>query len=378
MSTSKSNGKWIKYTDEKQTIKLGENAFLNVSSKVDYKMDDHQFELCIKYPTENMQTDAAAFEGIIAALWCCRPDMKVILKFKEYKEKVENKVIRWNGDFPLPYYTDKGGSIRVRAKWLHYMRFLYRVWKFVEYYKGTYQIEVEENCRKIVNKFAEKFSEYMNSTPCSFCITQPELPSDIKRDATSIKENHLEKWFVLNSIKKSLPDSLTQEFEKNDFIFHENISRLYDQMPCRLFFEKKAEKNKIFSSGYFDLWGVDKDGCLSIFELKKSGNEPLGIVSELFFYAMIARDMREAGLKEKSKGKRGINEFLATKNNELIRAYFLAPHLHVFLEKYHVLDVLNVEGGNIKFGYIPFSQEEITGKDEKLFIKQLSKEWDTL
>lgn len=165
-------------------------------------------------------------------------------------------------------------------------------------------------------------------------------------------------------------------FAKAGFEFNKKVDCFYDQMPCRMFLKPKSEKTKIFNSGFFDLWGVDKNGCLSIFELKKEGNEPLGIVSELFFYAMIARDMREAGRDEKSDGLRGIDEFIDTRDNEIIKAYFLAPGLHPFLEEHDIIRVLNIEGGNIVFGNISFDQKDIVGDDAGIFLDSLRKAWE--
>lgn len=80
-------------------------------------------------------------------------------------------------------------------------------------------------------------------------------------------------------------------------------------------------------------------------ELKAEGNCKVGVLSELFFYAMVMRDEQ-------------LGKFVRRRNIERakkIKAFILAPELHPLITQ-EVFDLLNekLRNEDIEFGYINF------------------------
>lgn len=344
----------------------GDKYILNYSKTIQCEWEENKLKLFISRPLENMQTDAAAFEGIICVLWSKVPDAMVELAFRQNT--------KWEQHFPLPTYVDKGGHERVSSDTLHYMRFLYRVMKFRERFGGDGRFQVAKANEDEVNQFEACYYDPANQ----YYVTKPGKNKSGIRKTNELSENHLEKWFVMHS--------RTNEQRENKFFdilkdamqqdIHAPI-KLYDQFPCRLFVNTKKESNKIFSSGYIDLWGIGNEGELCIFELKKEGFEPLGIISELFFYAMLACDMRNANVSDKGASYRGFNKFMASDKEKPVKAYFLAPSLHkeIMENLESILYMLSSEK-DVIFDYIHFDQSQIVTKDTDRFLDKLRSDWE--
>ena len=129
--------------------------------------------------------------------------------------------------------------------------------------------------------------------------------------------------------------------------------KLYDQFPCGLFYEDKNEQNRLFNRGAFDLWGVDNEGNICLFELKEEKNHSLGIISELFFYSCLIKDFKS----------------------------FLAPKLYSFIKDNlnAVLEKMNERNDGVIYDYIKFDQKKIVKPektDVEIFIKNLKEEWE--
>jgi hypothetical protein len=68
-----------------------------------------------------------------------------------------------------------------------------------------------------------------------------------------------------------------------------------------------------------------------IFELKKKGNNPLGILSELLFYTAIVRDMVAKHIKTQEPSDIHCYDSTKLVGKEIINACFLAPDFHPLL-----------------------------------------------
>ena len=217
----------------------------------------------VPYATTNVQDDYADFESIAFAVWSILPHCHVILKFDELK---------WSKSFPIDYSVfeisvgDELNKKSINSEIQHYMRFLYRVMSMKRMYELFKVDEINENER---STFEHLFDKAVIEN--SFRITQPEKESGIKR-TKKISENHLEKWFVMNTQNNRISNTIP-EFSKLG-----NIA-LFDQFPCGLFYKEICESGRILNKGAFDLWGMNANGELCIFELKKEGNCGLGIIS---------------------------------------------------------------------------------------------------
>lgn len=323
----------------------------------------------VPYATTNVQDNYAYFESIAFSVWSILPQCEVVLEFDELK---------WNEHFPVNYnFYEKTieDELKQKKKTItsaiqHYMRFLYRVMNMKRQYNKLFH--VDEGNKSAVEKFEKEFDKAIIEK--KFRITSPQNKSNIKH-TDKISENHLEKWFVMNSekgiISKKIPDYSR---------FGEMI--LFDQFPCGLFYEDKNEENRIFNKGAFDLWGITSNEEICLFELKKDGNCSLGIISELFFYSCLMKDFKQitSGVSDKDILKiRGFNSFLKAKD-EKINAYFLVPRFHSFIENHlqGILIAMNSRNNkDIIYGYIKFNQNNLwKGIDEKKFMNLVEEEWD--
>ena len=353
---------------------------LQYSSKFDCVKDDKEnVTIHIHETTANMQEDSSDFESIIVWIWSIDRKITVTLKYDSYSGKDDkseyNRDKIWK-DLIQPYYVGLNGQKYAEPARLHYMRFLYRVMRFRERYQKKGFILDISNVDEI-EKFEEIYKEALLSG--EIWITKPTVEGGLKgydkatgsfNHTGEVTENHLEKYFVQCSKNNKLPEQITKEFGNN---------RLYDQLPCCLFYGEPSSSTRIFNAGYFDLWGINDKDELCVFELKKEGNSKLGIISELFFYAMLMRDMKQATKNKYSKIKanhRGFKDFVECPDKGVVNAYFLVPQLHSALEnpgvKSNFISVLNECNDGINFGVIEFSQDEIIGSSVDSFLRSLA------
>jgi hypothetical protein len=100
-----------------------------------------------------------------------------------------------------------------------------------------------------------------------------------------------------------------------------------------------------------DIWGVTSAKELVLFELKAPGNEKVGSISELFFYAMVLAD------EQKGVFFRTGREGEAIRTTAVLKAMILAPKLHPLITR-AVFDLLNAPfKGSIEFGYVDMTSE---------------------
>jgi hypothetical protein len=109
-----------------------------------------------------------------------------------------------------------------------------------------------------------------------------------------------------------------------------HIDKLDRQLPVGVFKDRVSRDpgHRVFTGGHstIDIWGVDKMAKrLFLFELKKDGNEKLGILSELFFYAYVMADV-QAGRFTFQKPNTDIAQ------TESIEAFILAPLWHPLID----------------------------------------------
>ena len=225
--------------------------------------------------TSNMQTDAAAFEAWILALkaWC----------------GVEQATLGWQE--PTKCLEDAtSGAERDTAppvEYLHYQRFLYRVDKFLEAYEW---FRVDDP--SLLQKSAAR--------SVGNCVLN--VRGDSEADEANGSEAALEMWLA------------SEEHDLLGDTFRLVESRCFRQLPVGVFKGDVSARNAIFPRGKsaIDLYGVDDDHGLWVFELKDEKNTKLGIVSEVLCYAWIMRDLLDK--------KNQIFEPRRTRNNETSRS----------------------------------------------------------
>ena len=153
---------------------------------------------------------------------------------------------------------------------------------------------------------------------------------------------------------------------------------LYNQLPNGLFNNKPTQKpnahNRIFTAGMYDICGIDSNHNFFIFELKKNtGNTKLGIISELFFYAVYAHEIlcNPSILHKNTKSIRGYDELYKTVTNHKINgvtAIFLLGedwHSQIKKRKEELTKLLNTNTFGIKFDFIQYDFTKINAISTK-------------
>lgn len=308
-------------------VKLEGCEKFDFPSGIDFVEEPSCIRLKIKETSSNMQEDASAFES-----WA------LILRIKT------NKNIKLSFDKIIikDYFKDLSPDQQ------HYMRFLYRLSKFQEQMSSWFSVSDES--QKELDLFKEKFNsiEKINNVPGTF--------SKYRRKKGV--EHLLEKAFV----------HIKEFREANEIDFN-----VYDQLPNGLFFDKVKRENKIFNTGYFDLWGIDSTGSFTLFELKEPENKQLGIISELYFYSNFAFDLlnekNNFRLNKKNSKYRNYEQFLKNQGTTetKVNSFFLVCNLHPEFEKHQkeIISLLN-KNSPISYGVKKYKEYDFDKMNEKL------------
>lgn len=269
---------------------------LKLPEYIDFEIKNSTLHMAIKpskrengivnYVTENMQTDNAAFEGWAICLKAWLPEM------------IEKVCLKWT-----PPAVDDN---------LHYNRFLYRVVRFSEAYDW---FSIDNSLKEVVDKFKSKLTALTNN----FGNKEPSKPN-------SRGEKYLEYKIVHQH---------ALEFRNNFKVEYFN-----HQLPVGV----KRNRRSFFTGGAsaVDLWGLEGD-TISIFELKYK-NKMVGIISELFLYTCIIRDMIVGTIAppDSAKCKRTCERELYAKISNIteIKAYMLSEVYHPLVTQ-QAIDLMN-------------------------------------
>ena len=265
--------------------------------------------------TKNMQTDSAAFEAWI-----------LILRFWLWQNR--RFVLKWTSPDLATLTAPQRG---------HYQRFLYRAKKYEHLFNGWFRIEpTSTQC------FNDSTLHFVSNAPAheNYLLNVPI--NDAQEVAANI-EAQLERLFLGN----------------NEFRNTLNLANINQQLPIGLFANNVANANRIFPTGKIDLWGISTQGrSLNIFELKEAGNVSLGIITELFFYAMVLEDKLNGifAFSDPNSNLRGPIGNITPQNISCINAWFLAPRLHPLISQ-GVIQILNnnLTERHLQFRYIRFT-----------------------
>lgn len=280
---------------------VGDNVFLSITADA----------VC-----QNMQSDKASFEG-----WA------LVLKRWGNFTKV---ILRWDN----PSY--KYGSPEEG----HYQRFLFRVNSFSEHFKSWFSID--SSCMPLMSMMKTK-------GPGPFFLNKPGTNRDEKIPQT--KEGLLENKFVKGEFRQPLMD-----FAK---------AKILDrQLPVGVFVDRVSTKTAIFThkKSAIDIWGINQDDDLLIFELKAEKNDKVGIISEIYFYANVMRMVMKQKWAYETPCDRNL---LAISKASKIIVYILAPSVHPLID-IKLIDELNCFiKPEIEINYIKFDLSSSTLLDLK-------------
>jgi hypothetical protein len=279
----------------KQLQSITGNPSVSLPTWIDFEI--HEGVLLVGLSPEgilkNMQEDDSAFEGWAICLKAWMPEL------------IEQVQISWNAFVP------KG------EQELHYNRFKYRVWKFVQNYEWA-----------VTN--SDSFYDY----DISNCVMN--FPKKEAQEKAENIESSMERYYV------------SAHYSEYDVINH--------QLPVGVFDTKISALNRFFPGGnsQIDIWAIEND-VLHIFELKDKSNKKVGIISELMFYVNIMYDLMihyinypEDAKKAKHRGFDKLYDAYINKKIHTIKGHLLAEELHPLISD-NVVELMN---NNLLFGNI--------------------------
>lgn len=257
---------------------------------------------------ENMQEDAAAFEGWAVIL------NRFFQKNIKLDIAVELEIEELQGKF-------KGNG--------HFNRFLYRVLRFWEQYSWFF---LSDNLDEIL--FAEGgFNDWLSMNKDHLTNNVPGTES--KKEAEDM-DKISEKWIERTMTGKE--SVLYEIIEDTD----SERNGIFPQLPVGLFLNSVEEANRVFAGGSaaVDLWTWDRNKFY-VFELKYM-NKKVGIITELFFYANYLYDLlveKNFVLNKRKTEKRGYQNLLENEFEEIC-AFMLVDENHPLIDD-EVLKILN-------------------------------------
>jgi hypothetical protein len=240
----------------------------------------------------NMQTDAAAFEAWALTLLCHCEVKTVAITLQDISKELG-------------------------AREPHFQRFLYRLTRFIDIFRG----------RIIADERLLNLSRVSGSGLAPLYLNQP------LNHRSSVHEERDERLRVFLSQSGDHSESDLEKALEISPAFREAfaLEKVMRQWPVGLFGERVAHGNRIFTGGKsaIDLIGIRNDELVLV-ELKKDGNRKVGAISELFFYSSLMRDALGGVFKfEERPSKR--NCAVSTgdiKRCSSICAVLLAPTMH--------------------------------------------------
>lgn len=303
--------KYVSFTIEEDTntlcLYIQEQEGIREGKKVKVNATDH-----------NMQSDNAAFEGWAICL-------------KAWLPNTVNKVeLKW--DVPSNGETN-----------LHYRRFCYRVIKMLDAYEW---FTINETNKAGIDSFIHDLKGLQNN-----CGTT--LPEKKFKHGGGVGENAVEYDMVH---EQDFPQKMWEKY---------GVDNIYHQLPVGI-----KKDNASFFAGTkaaIDLWGMH-DNELTIIELKYKNNM-VGIISELFFYVNIIRDIilgridKPVAVLEYEKDLYG-----QIHDMKRIHARMLADTYHPLIKNKAVFDVLNnsryidipIDYNYDSYIYTPYSLEFVS------------------
>lgn len=275
---------------------------IRLPSNIDFAIQENVLKVFINKPTQNMQTDGAAFEGWILAL----------------KSWLSDDIQYVEIDFSLP---DNLSGRYGNARTGHYNRFLYRINNLLRLFPNWFSLHKSK--RAIL-------SDFMHWLETSVTLLNHSLRERESVIKTNNLERQIESWLVFEDGKELICN-----------LWEINKNKLFNQLPVGVFYEEIAAKNSIFTRGAsaIDLWGIGNDGeTLHIVELKCGANKGLGVISETLFYTAIIYDacIREDDIFQFGTYRQTPNtsDKIAIQNKG---EKFSSLFVHILSEKYHPL-----------------------------------------
>jgi len=286
------------------------NSNVKFPRDIDFQMISNTLfiEISSKAIFENMQNDSSAFEA-----WA------IILK--AYISNISRVVFKWED--PLLHFTLPNNR-------QHYQRFLFRMRRFTDSYD---------------------WADIDKSNLVSFL--QYVIPSDGTNILNIPSKKRPRNYKVLKSLSQYSESELEEfimshDLTNREFLKFSNLKIVDNQLPVGVFKERKSNTTKIFtgSKSAIDIWGINKQNEVCIYELKNSKNKKVGCLTEMLFYSFLINDVIKGDLVFESLDYPGLKDI---KNAKRVNCFLLAPNTHSLINT-AVFDVLNKTNSGITYG----------------------------
>lgn len=296
-------------------------------------------------PLKNMQDDGSAFESYALAFISLYKEIGKEIKICiDIEEEINEK------------YAD----LYVKAVNIgHFNRFLYRLIKFKEQFADYVRLS-----EKFDYCFGRLYFMDEDGKETSYQSYKDFEALDKKMSAFG---NDAKVNDVLPDDFLKFSEAQTEEYfykHSNGLKARTGIEELNRQFPVGVFRKDVTTTNTIFvgRKAAIDLWGINKEkDIFCLFELKKLGAKQIGILSELFFYSNLIKDIycdnknytREKNSDDKMERGYDCVQGLEGKIKE-VHAYFLISTIHPLITN-KTIELLNTGNQRIKYDVIQFN-----------------------
>ena len=173
-----------------------------------------------------------------------------------------------------------------------------------------------------------------------------------------------------SNIKSKDSEAYIEARFQEDKIFDHFLDVADRQLPVGVFKGNISKEASMFTYGHsaIDLWGI-KDDALYIFELKKSTNKKVGIISEALFYLWVMSDTINKKFKYEIIGSipqyRNFNRLYSAIEEERvskIKSMLLIEELHPLISKetlYLINSRLNRDNLEMNTQYYKYENDKI-------------------
>jgi len=286
---------------------------ITLPGEIDFEYDEVKQTLKIKIENgikENMQEDCAAFEG-----WALG-----------FKANLEDSIKQVELDWDEKIEPSKEGE-----GWRHFNRFLYRVDKFQNLYDWF-----------TVSNSHKSWNDQKNSGNWQqLVLNKPGSRKETNEDNGLRKTEHdMEVFFTTTNGSTKLRQAVKKSYGIE-------LIKIKNQFPVGVFDGEVIKGNNIFTGGKsaIDLYSIGQDNSFNIFELKKiKAKLQVGIISELFFYASLMKDVIDDDEEIKSSHP----DLVKTTKLDKVNAFFLTPRLHPLITD-QVINYLNIARTGIEY-----------------------------
>jgi len=267
----------------------------------------------------NIQTDEAAFEG-----W------SICLKH-HLSKYIDSVILSWEKPNQL-----------TESQQLHYNRFAYRAIRFRQMFNW---FDISDVNKKELSEFENELTDLVVNTPLNVASETSDASSKEKQiEYNQHNLDFIRKYFHLQCINHQLPVGV----KKNN----------------KSFFTGRASA--------IDIWGIDNQSNLNIYELKHNNNYKVGIISELLFYSEVMHDLfvtKQISIPSKIRKIRNAELLYGSSAIEIsaIKSYFLFDKLHPMVVGTTAL--INSNNFGLKFFNIQYKLIQGTFDIDKVYYK---------